>query len=598
MRRLGVYGENLPTKKERTVQPADFSIAGLVGFFDRKYNRCFTVRSDIEAQAIFGQQSNRNSYGWDCLNGFFANLKGEFGSIVVNSPAGDGAVQASKTFADGDSNDRLTVKGAYMGEDEYGVWANRTGVKITQGAFFKTVLTGTHTASTATVAVESVAGLHVGDVVKIHDTSASTPDADILSTVVTISESDNTLVLASTFSITHDSDKYTLEGMGFQIRTFRKSETGLISEVDKTLGQIWCTLNANDPDHYAPQVFQQSSFVKIQALTVVSSVSLPVSTDIVFLEGGTTGTLPSTVLAWQEVYKKFDSLPIRLVANCETSVDTIQKALEAYCNSREDNPIAVLVPKYGVETKSGMITMGNFFQRSDEVDAVLVGNWIGVPDPFSTSPLAPDREIPAVGHIMGLWICSMTRYGIHSSPARKTLGLVGINSVVGYTAEVDQDRTELAEAGVNVIQKIAGRGFVLRNSFTPSTVAEFRYANAVLQRNFIKISCIDALQDSENTPNTIAYVREDRMAVLQFMYRLWRSGSNGNTREGEFFGQYEKEDGSLSTVEEAFEVIADASNNSVASLQAGERNIDIWFMFPAPAGSIKVGVGLIYKTVA
>ena len=54
MRRLGVYGANLPTKKERSVDPADFSIAGLIGYFDRQYNKAFQLRSDIEGKAIFG----------------------------------------------------------------------------------------------------------------------------------------------------------------------------------------------------------------------------------------------------------------------------------------------------------------------------------------------------------------------------------------------------------------------------------------------------------------------------------------------------------------------------------------------------------------
>ena len=36
-RRLGVYGENLPTKKTLTVEPSDFSIGGFIGQFERKY---------------------------------------------------------------------------------------------------------------------------------------------------------------------------------------------------------------------------------------------------------------------------------------------------------------------------------------------------------------------------------------------------------------------------------------------------------------------------------------------------------------------------------------------------------------------------------
>lgn len=595
MRRLGVYGANLPTKKERSVEPADFSIAGLIGYFDRQYNKAFQLRSDIEGKAIFGDQTNKNAYGWDCLNGFFANLKGASGSIFVLSPVGANAVQANLALKDGANETILTVKASYQGEDEYGTFANRTGIAVERGAYFETAISSF---SSKVFTVESCAGLHVGDIVCAHYVGDGT-GSDTYTTVVAISESAKTVEVADEVTMTDIAD-YVLQGMGFKLKVYRKSLTGIVSQVDVTLGEIWCTLNADDPDHYVAQVFEQSSYVKVQVNTTTTKVEnkLPITATLAYLSGGTTGTMPTDVISWKPYFNTFDTLPVRLLALCETANDQVQSALEQYCQNRDDNPIAVLVAQYGLFTKQAMINTGNFFQRSDEVDALLVGNWLGVPNPFSTSPVAPDREIPCVGHVMGEWIYSIEQNGIHSSPARKNCILSGVNSVIGYTADKDEDRTDLADAGINVIQKMKGKGFILRNAFTPSTAKEFRYANAVIERNFIKVSCVDSLQDSENTPNTIANVREDRMAVLQFMNKLWRSGSNGSTKEGETFGQYEKEDGSLSTTEDAFEVIADASNNSVATLQAGERNIDIWFMFPAPAGSIKVGCGLIYKTVA
>lgn len=597
MRRLGVYGSNLPTKKEKSVDLADFSIAGLIGFFDRQYKKPFKCISDIEAQTIFGGQTNKNYYGWDCLNGFFANLKGQSGSVYILAPVGEDAVQASADVVDGAGANILTLKGAYLDEDEFGISANRTGYTITQGAFFETELSGSPSGSE--IPVVSCAGLHIGDVVRLHYVGSST-GTDIYSIVTAVNESAKTITVSATVTITGTASDWVLQGMGFKLKIYRKSTTGIVSEVDKTLGNTWCTLNPEDPDHNVANVFKQSTFVKVIVNTTSSTTDkkLPAEVGTVtFLSGGTTGTLPANVASWKEQYKLFDNLPIRMIANCESSNDAVQSALENYCVNREDNPVAMLVGQYNMMSKQACITAGNYFQRSDEVDAVFVHNWVGVSNPFSDSPIAPDREVPAVGHLMGQWIYSIAQNGIHSSPARKTCPIVGVNSVIGFQATNDEERTELAENGVNVLQVMTGKGIVLRNSFTPSTAKEFRYSNAVIQRNFIKVSCVDSLQDSENTPNDIGSVREDRMAVLQFMNRLWRSGSNGNVKEGETFGQYEKDDGSTSTIEDAFEIIADATNNSVAQLQAGERNIDIWFMFPAPAGSIKVGVGLIYKTV-
>lgn len=588
MRKLGVYGENLPTKKEKSVDPADFSIAGLIGFFDRQYKKPFKCTSDVEAQTIFGIQTNKNYYGWDCLNGFFANLRGNRGSIFVLSPVGKDAVQARAEVQN--TSTIFTLKGAYLGEDEYGISANRTGFSIEQGHYFESDVSEV---SGKVVTVASCSGIHVGDIVKLHYIG-SDGGTDVDGVVDSVDESARTVTFKDAPVLKDKpATDFVLWGMGFKIKIYRRSLTGIVSQVDKFIGETWCTLNAENPAQYLENVLKQSSYLKV---TITSTDKLPNDQDITWLSGGTVGTLPSNVTEWAEQYKLFDTIPVRMIANCETADDKIQSALENYCINREDNPITMIVGQRDLQNKQACITAGNYFQRSDEVDAVYVHNWLGVSNPFSDSQIAPDRQVPAVGHLMGQWIYSIDQNGIHSSPARKTCPLVGVNSVVGYQALRDEDRTELAENGVNVIQIMAGKGVILRNSFTPSTAKEFRYSNAIIQRNYIKISCVDSLQDSENTPNDIGSVREDRMAVLQFMNKLWRSGSNGNVKEGETFGQYEKEDGTTSTIDDAFEVVADATNNSVAQLQAGERNIDIWFMFPAPAGSIKVGVGLIYKT--
>jgi hypothetical protein len=283
-----------------------------------------------------------------------------------------------------------------------------------------------------------------------------------------------------------------------------------------------------------------------------------------------------------------------MAAIAETTLMSVHQSFEAYCKNREDNPIVFYVGQAGISAKDTLIQTGNGIQRMDEVDGVYVHNWVKISDPFSNSGAAT-RIVPGCGHLMGAWIRSIARNGIHSSPARRNIPLMGIIEPVGFTAENDFDRTDLAEAGVNVIQNVRGVGTILRNLFSLSTSPEFKFANAVIQRNFIKISCVDALRISENTPNNIDSVLNDRIIVINFMHKLWKQGSNGSIKEGETFGQYMLDDGSLSAEEDGYEVIADASNNPVSQLQIGSRNIDVYFMFPAPAGSIKIGVGIIYK---
>jgi hypothetical protein len=86
------------------------------------------------------------------------------------------------------------------------------------------------------------------------------------------------------------------------------------------------------------------------------------------------------------------------------------------------------------------------------------------------------------------------------------------------------------------------------------------------------------------------------MAILTFMLSLWRKGSTGTVPEGETFGRSVNEDGTLTTWEDHIIIQADAVNNPQSSIDAGERNIDVWFSYPAPATSIQIGVGILLRS--
>lgn len=600
MRRLGVYSENLPTKRERTVVASDFSIGGLVGNFPRKYAKAFQVRSAQEALAIFGGQESQSAYGWDALNGFLANLAGTEGSLYIDSYPGSSSAAASVSLNNTDSAAEpiLKLSAAYQTEPELALNGNRTGYTVLNGVAFSSAVTTLPTGSGAparVITLESVVGFKVGDIIKLSKTGFSE-----FHFVTAVNENAKTVTWADAdYAGTGTAADYTAGVAALQVRTYRKDLKGVVTEVESSIGDTWVTFNALDPDRYVENVFAANSWMDAALLTVTgaptATQTLPVDVaTVAFLSGGLDGTMPANAGDWNLVYADFDNLPVRFMANCETAVAANQAALEAYCRARSDNPVAILVGQMDM-TKAQAIAAGQVFQRSDEVDAIFVHNWFEVQDPFASSPSAPARQVPNVGHLMGFAISGIQTLGIHCIPARKSRSIYGVSGVVGEQALSDFDRTDLAVAGVNVAQEITGRGVVVRNWFTPSTAPEFKFGNAVVMRNYIKLSATDSLQESENTPNDIGHVREDRMAILQFLIKMWSRGSNGNIAEGETFGQYEKLDGTVSTREDAFEVVADARNNSIATLAAGERNLDCWFMYPAPAGSIKIGVGIIYK---
>jgi uncharacterized protein len=606
LRLLGVHGKNAPTKKSKTVTASDFSIGGLIGFFERKYLQAFQVHNPTEQQEIFGNNINSNWYGNDVMKSFWDNLAGQQGSMYIKSHVGYTGSAIDGVVAFTNVNDRngvpaqtLKLESAYKTVLDYGVSGNRTARKIVNGVRYATTINGIIGASDVSGVVASVSGIKLGDLIVFHATGG-TP-ADITKKVTNIDESTNTVFWTGTFSggATTGANGDGVDIPGFQIKTYRKSITGIEVEVETALGLVFCTLEPEVVDYYVQNVHANNKWLKI---TDLSSASVllnswpPNDSTTVYLTSGADGTAPTTATHWAIDLVAFNGLPIRLLANVETTLVATQKAGETYCKGRTDTPFWITVLQKDM-SQSQLITIGSGYQRSDDVFQVNVADWIGITDPFNNSPIAPDRYIPNAGASMGAWIRTIALLGIHYIPAVDQITLLGINSLANTNLGVvsDEQRTILAEYGINLIQFVSGGGYRIRNFFTPSTSIDFQFANGLMMRNFIKISSEDSLQSSENTPNSFNRIKEDRDAIKNFLYKLWFKGSTNNAPEGETFGIQENPDGSLTTPEDHFEVVADAINNPLTSINAGQRNIQVFFTFPTPAGSIEIDVGIMLR---
>lgn len=597
LRELGVIGKNAPTKKTKSIQASDFAVAGLIGFFERRYKKAFAVNNITEYQTIFGNQINSNWYGADGVTGFFDNSVGVNATLYIKSHVGNDGTLFDAVTATAQLDDQQTVAqkilqldSAYREELEFSDSGNRTGYTITNGSRFLTTTTsGTHT--TTKFFLNSVVGIFVGDIISVGLTGG-TEYGKV--TVVNESEKSVTIGVALTTAPAADDD---INVLGFRLRTYRKSINGIVNEVDTALGEVWCTTESEVSDFYVENIFKTSNWIKASILTTTPTAiqeTFPANvTTVAYLASGANGSSPTTVNQWNFDNVSFDGLPIRLLSNIETASEAIQKDLELYCKGRNDTPIAITHTLVD-QDKTNLIDIGQNYQRSDDVFQSLIGTWLGVVDPFTNNPDAEDRKIPPNGHVMGLWIRTIETKGIHYIPVKDT-PIFGINSVVDDNLGIitNRDRTDIAQAGVNLIQNITGIGFILRNMFTPSTSTDFQFINGITMRNFIKVSIEDSLQPSENTPNSFNQIATDRDAIYNFMFNLWLFGSTRTVPTGETFGQFIKDDGSLSVFNDSVEINIDPPVNTLASIQAGERNYEVYFRYPTPAGSIFIKVGIL-----
>ena len=601
LRRQGIYGENLPTKKSKNIEPADFLIGGIVAQFERKYESSFRVRNMEEFRRIFGEHVIPTYYGWDAVQGFFDNAVGVDAKLYVKSYVGNvagvtDAVTATADAVDGAAAPVLQIDAAYEEELEFGVSGNRTGYTIEKGASFTTAVKTANLAADVFVILDSVAGIKVGDIMKVMATGGGVNT--VYKKIVTVDEGTGTVTFTGAFhgvSNAAADDVVTIEA--FRIHTWRKSLSGMVTEVDLDLGKTWCGLEAEVVDTFVENVFAISQWIKVTDLapaTVVGATYGPAAvTTVTYLTTGADGTAPTVTAQWTPSLDALDEDPVRFICNPESTDIDIQKAIELYCKGRNDLPKVI----YNIiedQTKAQMIAYGNLLQRSDDVLGVLVGNWFEKEDPFATAINAPRRTIPSVGHTMGLWVRSIGTRGIHWIPAIAQMPYYGVTGVVGEQLLDDFDRTDACEAGVNVIQSVLGSGIILKSFYTPSTTKEFTFGNGILMREFIKISIIDSLEDTLNEPNNFERIKASRSAIVRFFFSLWRSGNTGNSPEGETFGQTIDPVTQQGTdISNHYQVQADLVNNPQASIEAGNRNLDSWFTYPAPAASIKIGVGLM-----
>lgn len=607
LRTFGLNGKNLPVKRTLAVAAADFLIGGIIANFERSFNKAFEVKSPEDFSQIFGGQVNPNDYGPDAVKGFFDNTAGTSPTLWIQSFLGwDGnaidSIVAEKDIADdGSDADAYKIEAAYQEELEYGVSGNRTGFKVTHVDRFSTLAAGTVAATGVSTAIlDSVIGIVVGDIILFKTVSGTKP---VYKVITAINESANSVSWSGDFEASGGSaetlaidDEVVIEG--FTVQTFRESTTGVISEVNAELGNRICSTESAVSDFYVENIHASNTWLKItEASASTLGDRLPVeNATVIFLAGGASGTTVVTSAGARVFYENLNDAAVRFLANPESTDESIQKELELYSKSRTKNDNPVVIPVITEDrTKAQLTTIGNSYQRSDEVDMVIPANWLKVSDPFTVSANAPLRNVPNCGHVMGVWIRTIATFGIHYVPAINQTLILGAEGVVGDQFLNDTDRTDLAENGINLIQEKAGIGIKLANCRTPSTDNAYAFGNGILMRNFIKISSVDSLGGSENTPNSIKRLRSDKMSIVRFLKKLWKVGSTGDVPEGETFGQTQEDSGEDSTFNDHVTVSIDPIKNSKANLQAGERTYDTYFTYPAPAESIQLGVGILLR---
>ena len=581
---FGVVRKNAPDSQGATSREVNFSSVGLIGKFRRQYKEAFECEGMTKTELIFGERLS-SWYSHDVAKGFFDNQEG--GSLVVKSAYNVDSTQSSALIKDQAVEDLFEIKSAYLGLDSFGAYGNNVGYTIETGYRFTTSVFSPIAASDMFGILSAITDIKVGDILKFETTGG-----DVYKKVASVEESSKKVFFESAFDAVKTAVATDVVGvMGVKIRTYLKMENGRIDEVSRDTGTYFCSMNPDDVENYIVKIHESNTHIRIIDKLSESTPSLlfPVDvTSISFLTGGTDGTFS----AMPTDDDAFEDFSIVSIMNSDIFTRDYYDALEIKMRNREKTDFPVVgqqLPNNMSATQ--LIQYGQAQQRSDDVLKTVSGKWLYVKNPFTSSPSAAPREVPAVGHLLGLHIATMNNLGVHEAPNQETLPILGAIGVVGSKLK-PSEITSIAKAGINIFQDIQGKGIILQSFFTPSTSTAWQWATTLYVRNYVGERAKALSTTYKGGPNSDSRISINKDSINFMMYDLYEKGSTGRTASGEFFGQQKLENGKLQPLSELYTVLMDPRDNTPAILQTGKRIALIRFQFVAQTTIIELWVGI------
>lgn len=598
-REQGVHGRSAPPTGGSVFQPSDFSWAGL---FIRAPRQIVTPDGLLQIDSsdttglneLLGPHSPEY-FGRLSVESFFVN-KGQVNGrlmVAVNIPTD--AVQAEKTIndqADPTPGPTLTGKSAWRNYAEESYDGNNTGFTLTNGVRAETTATAVAVPTAVELTLASVAQLRVGELLKIY--SAEPHYAKV--SAINFAEKKVT-VSALTLAVAIDD---VVEAMGFQIKIYRKDSRGVENEVQRQEHQIWCSLEPENAEFYVENVFRNHPYISWEdegsAEPLDKSWPLDVAV-VTYLTGGLQGTAP-TDADWKIDHAKFlgergIKKRVRWIANPESNTETANQDGMTAFNGTEEQPIWICnVPR--LATKAEYIDYGTRLQRGDLIFGCAVGSTRPVADPIGAGA-NPVREIPLVAAKIGAWIRTIYTLGFQWAATGRHVPFLGFASSENEHPDdlyTDLDLTEMKDAGINIVQRVAGAGLVCQSARAMSTDVKSQYEHYLLLINFWKVSARDSAVTEIGKPLTLEDVIALAGSVTSFALKTDEAGFPFDVQKNREFFATRDEAGNVLTFEEKFFARADASNNPQSSINAGNGNIDIKFRPPGITESLFFTVGL------
>jgi uncharacterized protein len=198
----------------------------------------------------------------------------------------------------------------------------------------------------------------------------------------------------------------------------------------------------------------------------------------------------------------------------------------------------------------------------DSPFAAMYWPYLRVRNPDATGDGDQLVEVPACGHVAGVWARNDSTRGVHKAPANEIVrGALDVSTKV-----TDGEQELLNPNGINCIRPFGVRGIRIWGARTLSSDVNWRYVNVRRLFNFVEESVRRNTGWVVFEPNDQALWQRVKRSLNGFLYELWLGGA--------LLG---------ATPDRAYFVKCDEENNPPSQVEKGMLTVDVGLAALRPA---------------
>jgi phage tail sheath protein FI len=330
------------------------------------------------------------------------------------------------------------------------------------------------------------------------------------------------------------------------------------------------TMNSADSRYALTVINTQSTYITVRNANSATAVpnSNPALVSNQALATGADGTAPTAANIADSI-SSFDTVEGSLIVNAPGVTTTAAvNTLLAYAANRRD--VFVVIDPIA-DTAANQITLAQTYTSTSH--GAVYHPALTINDPTNTTPGAVITAANPGGAILGKYAATDKSRGVFKAPAGLSTRIGGAVSVRSLT-NTELDALNSSSTPVNAIRFITGSGIVIMGARTLKPGYADMYIPVRRTLIYLEKALVDLTNFAIFEPNDTVLYRKISSTLTSFLTNFW---SQGGLRG--------------STPDQAFFVLCDNTNNTLANVESGQVNIQVGVALQRPAEFVVINIG-------